>query len=224
MTTVTVWSFISYLTSVEGVAWRPRDYDNNKMIKCLKGEPINGTFNVRTSKRHHVYSEQNRDDFVRLACAAAAKKALRLLEGNFSIVPVPNSIATKAADNDFRTLHLARQIAGSCNGRANVVPALRWNKPMQSSRKGGTRDPQVLFEKLEICTRTEKPVILFDDVLTSGAHLIACHRKLTASSMLPRLALTMGRTTHEQHEKPLEWKEEEVVLEEPPPLWLDDDF
>ena len=94
---------------------------------------------------------------------------------------------------------------------------------MQSSRKGGTRDPQMLLDNLHLKAKPAEPVVLFDDVLTTGAHLIACYRKLATAGIQPVRALALGRATREQQTKMIGWTDHYVAVEEESSVW-DFDF
>lgn len=58
--------------------------------------------------------------------------------------------------------------------------------------------------------------ILFDDVLTSGCHLVARYRRLFAQELSPIAGLVIGRATQEQRDKVIGWVEEELEVEERP--------
>ncbi len=219
MTSFAVWSFLAYLTNIDGVAWRPKDHDVNKMIKCLKGDPINGYFTIKGKTKSYVYRESNREEFLNVLCAALAKKIGSAILGEYAIVPVPNSSTIIANRNAFRTQEIADKVVGFSSGNGVTVPALRWKSPKLSSRKGGTRDPQALFDNLEMVAKPARPVVLFDDVMTTGAHMIACRQKLQEAGSSPVLHVVAGRSTRDQRIKPIEWVEEIIDLGDADVAW-----
>jgi adenine/guanine phosphoribosyltransferase-like PRPP-binding protein len=50
------------------------------------------------------------------------------------------------------------------------------------------------------------PVVLFDDMMTSGSHLIAAARLLQDTGHLPIQAVVVGRAAKTQDEKTLGWE------------------
>ena len=208
---------------MDGIVWRQIDYDTNKMIKCVKGEGLNGYLEVKANGKVLSFKENNKEDFVGLLCAVIARKIDKLAQGQYSLVPVPNSGATVAIGGDFRTLQIATRIAGLTAVKGQVVPTLRWKTAMLSSRKGGSRDPQILCDNLAFTERPRYPAILLDDVMTTGAHMIACQRKLMASGITPEHAISVGRATSEQKVKPIGWSKELVQVSADDTAW-DIDF
>ena len=220
---LTVHSLICYLTAVDGVVWRQEDHLSNKMVKCLKGEAINGYFEVKVSGRPKVFKEENKEEFIDVLCGNVAKKITSLIGVRFTIIPVPNSSATTSIKADFRTYSIAKRIAQLGGSGAHAVAALRWKTAMLSSRKGGSRDLQVLHDNLELMHKPVGPIILFDDVMTTGAHMKACQRKLMEAGITPTQAISVGRATWDQKEKPIGWVEEVLQVETSSSAW-DIDF
>ena len=73
-------------------------------------------------------------------------------------------------------------------------------------------------EPRDVGRRTPKsaqkhPVVLFDDVLTTGSQMIGACRRFAKVGMAPSLAFVVGRTTHEQHEKMIGWEKEQLETE-----------
>lgn len=219
MFSLPVFSLIAYLTSRDGGVWRQVDYDTNKMVKCLKGEEIKGYFDLRVAGKIQTFKEDNREEFLGILCRIVARKLDKLNLPGYSLVPIPNSSATTSSKKDFRTHQIARQIVECAMIKGQAVPALRWKVAAASSRKGGSRDPQVLCDNLELVQRPAGPVILFDDVMTTGAHMKACYRQLMASEIIPTQAIAVGRTTWEQKEKPLNWVKEILQVETGDTAW-----
>lgn len=219
MTSFSVSSLLAYLTVTDGVAWRSVDYDVNKMVKCLKGEPIKGYFTIKIGGKSCTFNESTRDHFLGSLCNAVASKIGSTINGKFTLVPVPNSAATTLSSAVFRTQEVANRVAQSCGGLGDVSPVLRWKSAMLASRKGGTRDPQILLENLELLAVPARPIVLFDDVMTTGAHMTACRSKFIEAGLLPVFSIVVGRSTWEQKERPIQWVEEMIDCGDAETAW-----
>ena len=137
-----VWSMLYYLTEVDGITWRQGDYDANKIIKAVKGEPLNGyldiTFSDRTVRR---YTQSNVSDLLPVVFRTVADKLKAELATPFDIVPIPNSTATINDQSDCRIFEQARAVASFVGNGARVVPALRW-KQERTPTSQGRRQPR----------------------------------------------------------------------------------
>lgn len=218
-TPIKVWSLLYYLTEVEGIVWRQDDWDTNKIIKAVKGEPINGYFQFKIGGQKKKFDQLNVSEFMPVLFCAVAKKLGKLLSGKFDLVPIPNSSATIKDEADFKTWAHARAVAEAIGSRAAVVPALRWKQVKDRAHDGGTRDPQIHFENLCVAQKPTNPVVLFDDVLTTGGQMIASYRRLAESRVMPVLGIVIGRATKEQKEPAIGWHEEKIETEEMPANW-----
>jgi adenine/guanine phosphoribosyltransferase-like PRPP-binding protein len=213
MTTLKVVQGFKYLTKTEGIVWRQDDYTINKIVKSVKGEsfskyfrrPVDGIYRDFTSVNAHVY--------VNYMCRKAGIFLAKRVNGPFAIVPVPNSDADLASTVEFRTLHVARLIAKHSPADVETDEFLRWkHKLPKTHSEGGSRDPDVLLSNLHLKYRPDRPVVIFDDVMTSGAHLEAAYRKLEAAGCRVVLAFVFARATKVQEPTPLKAEEREILF------------
>jgi predicted amidophosphoribosyltransferase len=113
-------------------------------------------------------------------------------------------------ENVPRTVRLAGALAAHLE-TATVSDILRWKEVMIPSSRGGTRNPQILYENLVLTTRPPTTqVILIDDVRTTGAHLIATAAKLAEAGTPSSLAICAARTVLNQNEAPFSLLEENL--------------
>jgi hypothetical protein len=216
---LTVHSFFYYLTEIEGVEWRTQDWTANKIVHAVKGDPIKGYFDIGVGGKRRTFDQKNISEFLPFLMNTVAARIASLVPGDFIIVPIPNSDATAANREEFRTLAHARQIAAAIGQRATAVPALRWKRAKASARKGGSRDPQVHFENLVIVQKPDKPIVIFDDVMTTGSQMIAASRRLDADSATLSCGVVVGRATKQQRPTMMGWSTEDVPLVERPIDW-----
>jgi hypothetical protein len=204
-------SLCAYLTDTD-VDWRTADHTATKMVKALKGDPINGYFDYKVAGIMRRFDQSNVKEFVDRIPPALARTIQRHHDTAATIVPIPNSHVTTTDARDFRTLELANKIAANSGGKFSVVPALVFNEAQQKSRKGGPRDPEHLEKAYRVVRDVKGPIILLDDVCTTGGHLVAAHRLLHRDSSPVILASTFGRSTKEQLKEPIGILEEEIDL------------
>ena len=211
-----VWWLLAYLTETEGLTWRDADYTTNKIVKALKGDAINGYFRVKIGDQWKSFDQSNIQEFMPTLFRAVATKLNELVTDDFDLVPIPNSSATIKDKGDFKTLSYARSIAEAVGSRATAVPALRWKEAKVSARKGGPRDPQLHCQNFALSQKPAHQVVLFDDVLTSGSQLIGACRRLAVPRIRPAFAIVIARTVHEQLDKMIGWRCEDIETEEIP--------
>ena len=203
-------SLCSYLTGE--LKARPIDWPAIKMVKALKGDPINGYFELSVDGATHRFNKDNVGQFLDVVPEAMAAAILPRIEGNATLVPIPNSHVLRPDEPDFRTLKLAQGIAAASDGRLNAVPALVFSQAQAKARKGGPRDAAYLQNAYRIVGNVQGPIVLVDDVWTLGGHLKAACRKLTAPQRSVILACTVAHTTHEHVEKPIGVQEHTIAI------------
>jgi predicted amidophosphoribosyltransferase len=182
------------------------------MVKALKGDPINGYFEYKVAGKLRRFEQSNIHEFVDRIPPALAKMILLHHDTAATIVPIPNSHVTKTDACEFRTLDLANEIAANSGRKFSVVPVLGFNKAQQKSRDGGPRDPQHFEKAYRVVRNVKGPIILLDDVCTTGGHLVAAHRLLHRDGSPVILACTFGRSTKEQFKEPIGIREEDIDL------------
>ena len=211
MASLKLLSLCAYLTDTD-VGWRTADHTATKMVKALKGDPINRYFDYKIAGVMRRFDQSNVQEFVDRVPPALARLILRHHDDAATIVPIPNSHVTAPDTERFRTLELANKIAANSRGKFTVAPALVFNEEQKKSREGGPRDPEHFEKAYRVVREVKGPVILVDDVCTSGGHLIAAHRVLHRESSPVILACTFGRSTREQLKEPIGIREEEIDL------------
>lgn len=192
----------AYLTDVSN-RWRDADWAANKMVKALKGDVINGHFYVKIGGKNIRFDQKNVGEFVERIPRFLQRAIAREVEGTATIVPIPNSHVTAIDTPDFRTLDLANAIARESGGRFAVVPALVFSEPQPKSHEGGSRDPKHFERVYRITGDVKGPIVLVDDVCTTGGHFIGAHWRLDRPQSPVILAAAFGRTEQVQVNEPI---------------------
>lgn len=218
-TPLRILSAVFYLTEI-GFAWRQEDYDANKIVNALKGNPINGYIDINLGGDVRRFDQSNIAGLMPPLYRGIAKKLKTTLAGPFDVVPIPNSAATIENKADCRTFEHARQIAKAAGDGCRFVPALRWKQQKTPAHEGGSRDPQVHFENLQLVERPTQQCVIFDDVVTTGGQMIGAYRRLAASGVVPVLGIVVGRAVKEQKSPVMGWYEEAVETESSPLDWI----
>ncbi|MDY0873100.1 hypothetical protein [Dongia rigui] len=211
---IKVWSLLYYLAEVEGLTWRGVDYTTNKMIKAMKGKPIKGYLNLKVGGQNKTFNQQNVTELVAVMRQEVARKLKSSVADKFCIVPIPNSSAVSSSDDEFRTYADAKAIAAGLGESACAVSSLRWKTALKPAHEGGSRDPSFLFDNLVVMEKPKGPVVLYDDVQTTGSHMVACYRKLEEIGFPPILGIVVGRAIKEQRDPAIGWHDEDVETEE----------
>jgi hypothetical protein len=192
------------LTAADPPEWRQSDHDASKMVKALKGDPINGYFTAVIGNIPVRFDKSNVGVFLKRIPLAIAKVIALELDGPATLVPIPNSHVTAACASDFPTFSLAKDVAAASQGKLTAVPALVFEEAQQKSRTGGPRNADHFERVYQINDDVEGPIILIDDVCTSGGHLIGAYRKLQSPPKREvAFACAFGRSTREQVNTPV---------------------
>jgi len=187
---------------------RQQDYTSIQIAKAVKGRDPGGreaALNFRGNR--YVFGPGNPNgavDLWAIWCATEIQKLLVDDSSQFVLVPVPNSSATTENADSFRTLELANMVADLSGANVSAHDELRWTEEMTPASQGGTRDPYILFPKLDFSVKGSPQAqrILIDDILTSGGRPKVCKAKLVQENIPVHSAYVCGRTVRTQLENP----------------------
>ncbi|POR42551.1 hypothetical protein [Methylobacterium sp. V23] len=209
MTALQVHTCCQYLTA--GGDWRNIDHNARVIIKAVKGEDFNGYFDAKIGGKTTRLSSANKDVGLQIAGEVVASKLVELIQAPVTLVPIPNSAAWIGGDHNFRTLLLANTIAHHSAGKAIALPALLWLTAKEKQhQQGGYRHANHFTEKLAIVAAPETPVVLIDDVITSGSQMLAATYILRNAGIEVLFGMAVGKTTAVQTPNALQWVEEKI--------------
>lgn len=120
----------------------------------------------------------------------------QLVAKGFSIVPIPNSGMAVGTTDNFPVIEQATALGKGCDNCWDVQPILRWKKPKaKSHNSSGSRSPYLYIDKLEVTEEPLLPVVLYDDMSTSGSQLLAAATVLKNAGAHVEYAVVLGRAT-----------------------------
>jgi predicted amidophosphoribosyltransferase len=145
----------------------------------------------------------------------AAQRVKGFTEKDVLLIPVPNKAALPDVTT-YRTLDMVRDCFKGTDYKASVFDGLRWDQALTPAHEGGPRSRAELLPHLVLrqgAVVNGKDVILIDDVVTTGASLLACQDRLIAESANVIGAITCGRTVYDKKEPPFKARTMELTGE-----------
>lgn len=214
MTELAVGAGLHYLVTTSET-WRTMDWQARAIVRGMKREKFEGYCLFRIGGQDKRFDHSNIEELIPLFLGAVARWARQAFKGQFSVVPIPNSNMALRASGNFRCVELADMLRKSWP-EVVVEPILRWDKPRPKQHKTpGFRHHSMFEPFLRLNGRPTRPVLLFDDLLTSGSQMIAAARFLRGHGYLPAYGLVGGQVAYQQHPKMLGWSLGTVELDEP---------
>lgn len=177
--------------------WSEADYRARNLVKGLKREEFRGFSEWKVRATNQVLRLDSTPAGQALALRVATSKVLDLFTAHGisegTLIPVPSSQTTRPHDG-YPGARLARAISGLIPG-LEAAPVLFFDAPQPKAHQGGARRWQDLLPHLRgDATDLKMPVVLIDDVMTTGGHLRACARYLMQKGYVVEDAFVVGRT------------------------------
>ena len=218
------WYRLDYLTQYE-VDRPQKSWDANNMVRAIKGRGIGGYVRVRfKGEKDNYFDASNADRLAELVLRSIGRQNLPLvIDQQSAVVPIPNHNMTPTSGTDHPIINSSKilvdgyqEVKGGLHA-LNISACLRWTEAREkSSSKSGYRSPEQ-YEGLlcHLDPLPTDPVILFDDVYTSGSQAKAAARYLHEKGVTILGVLTVAKTTHEPQENSMQWRREdcEVISE-----------
>lgn len=149
----------------------------NQAIINFKHDPVKYV----PSSPQMRYKRQAIHEFATAVASLLRTSSAALSGDTVLLVPIPTSKPRGAADYDSRLDDLCLEVEGKL-GFAKYCPALDTISDKGSAHRGEVcRRPDVIMANMKLDSRLLKqgaPVVLIDDVLTTGSHFAACRDML----------------------------------------------
>lgn len=187
-------------------------WDAYKFCNAVKRKAINGFLTVPFVKNP---VKINKDNVGRARQIFGQFIALTLKDEGVAdciLVPIPSKDSFDL--EQFRSLEMIQE---ACHGRnLEVRPLVRYTAKLQPASQGGDRSYDVTFNNVSIDnSHAHRPVVLVDDLVTSGASMLAVKDRLVAAGYNVLFAVACGRTqpTLEKAFKPRAFELDEHIGE-----------
>lgn len=198
----------------EGEKWTNSDWKVSKLVKACKGEAFGGFAEFTVGGRTYRLEPGRRELALNIAALFAGK---RLSDGGLSsavLVPIPASSTTNFDQECTASL--------ICCALNNVLRAtttercLAFKEEHLAAHRGGMRNATLIQQGLKFrrFNAGGRPIVLVDDVLTSGSHLRGAAAVLRAHGHSVSTALVLARTSYGNVENA--FKTTPVDIEAPP--------
>jgi hypothetical protein len=189
-------------------------WDAKKFVSAIKGEAVNGYASVPVpidGARRRSLKEGNKDDVLKWFPEMVLHKFLFDSEP-MALLLIPPHDATSAKDVTKARMWACLDALEAKIEASVAWPGLWWKNAEASARKGGSRSPATIRSRCVIgkLPRGVKQVLLVDDVVTSGGHLLGVAAALRDAGLEPVAGICVGRTVNVQDESPFSWRKREL--------------
>jgi len=174
----------------------PRSQDewySFKFCRAVKSRRINGSIVFPWASGHETINEQSvgraRVIFGMFIDHAVAHAELP----NPILIPVPSKDGLVGAA-EFRALSMVQESVAA-TATWQIAPSLRFTQVLQPAHAGGPRGRAALLPYLAVTQAIpDGPIILVDDIVTTGGTLLASYDALNAVGRPPAAAIVCGHT------------------------------
>jgi len=172
----------------------PRYWDSYKHAIAVKSASVNGYYSFPVAAGGYVKVSNSNIAMGRYLFGDWLGGQIESVGYDPLLVPIPSSKDGLVDAKDFRSFQMTRTAATRIAG-AIVAPVLRFKTASQQR----SRSIAALEANMVVLQPPPgKRVILVDDVLTTGAHLLAAERVLKREGIHVAAAYVCGRTVYDQ--------------------------
>lgn len=215
------WSY--YLT--QAGQWRQEDWSARSLVCGAKQEPFKGELRITIDKVPRTFRTDTIEEFVTWVMGKMGSSFRADIAGPVSFVPIPNSNVAVGSCVQGRTHALAEHVAAGHGAGSEVVSSIIWDAPRQKAHKSKEyRRPELYQPHMHYVAAPRYPVVLFDDVVTSGSQMIAAARVLRDQGVNVVHGLALAKAVSDQREGAFLKKHSDTLEIDPPVFNFDDIF
>lgn len=220
------WFCWDYLTQYHGE--KDQSYfDAYTIIQAIKGKEFNGFLRVKFEDNRIVdYYHKDSESIAQVILEHVGLNLLPLIVSqDIDLMPIPNSDMIPNSGSDHKIIQSVQKILGAYHSvkqpfSVRLNPGLRWISPKTPSHQNpGSRSMLHYEGKLALTTADPRPIILFDDVYTSGSQAKAATKFLTEQGHTVLGVLTLAKTTNMPRAHAYEWRQEVCEYDDRPFSW-----
>jgi len=192
--------------------WKDEDYRARNLVKAIKKLAFNGHSDFTVNRKSYRVDSTANGQQIALSLVAATL-ANRIAAAGYAaanIVPIPSSTTTDP-NLDFTGKRIADAIQKS-NDKLISYPILCFDEEQASSSSGGGGRNSYNIERhlISVTHQPNQPIVLLDDVCSTGAHLIAAARLFRKHGAEVADAFVVGRTALTRPQKMFSVSTEEL--------------
>ena len=214
---------LDYLTQYDGDRSQGH-WNATKMVSAIKGRQFKGYARLKLADgqtKNYDSESANALATVVLNTLGQSKLPGAVTQPSL-LVPIPNHDMTLVSGDDHKIIKTAQAVLNAYNRAENkphnvtLWTGLRWKEVRPEAKStSGRRSPDVYDGKFGLKSQpTEIPVILFDDVYTSGSQAKAAAKYLADQGVDVTAVVTVAKTTHEPSANAFEWRQGECEIED----------
>lgn len=189
---------VYYPRSAEDENGRPTQtlWHSRKFSIAVKERTLNGYLDFLGNNGRILRIDEGNIEYCRRIFGRFIFNKLKDLDStNLSVIPIPSKDGLVGAST-FRSLAMLREALS--NQDLLIEPVLRFTTKLEKAHAGGSRSRTFLAKNMTLTGMpSTNPIVLVDDILTSGNSILASYDVLKRSGINVKCAIVCGFTDHD---------------------------
>lgn len=209
-------AYYSERAHLERAKRKPEFWDSYLFVWAVKTGQYKTPFTIAFRNGSRVKIGQSN---VKRARASFGQFIASTLDGedapqNVLLIPIPSKDAQPGIKAGYRSLWMLAEALKDKPHRGQIHDGLRWTKALPKAHEGGKHRKRAYWKQYMTIRDNVKgrDVVLVDDVLSTGASILAAKEVLEEAGARVLFAITCGRTVYDFNTKP--FKRQVIKLED----------